>query len=115
MSIYKKTFDSNNVNGDSNFGIEQTREFIRAAEGYFNCLLCDRGHVYLNEVYEFFESLGFVKDEDEDDDFENIGWDLNNPDGDGYIQLSLIPDNIDRDADAIYLDFNVDGIIKNQK
>ena len=108
MSIYEKTFDSSNVNWDSNFGIERAREFIRAAEGYFNCLLRDRGYVYLNEVYEF---LGF----DTDDDFENIRWDLNNPDGDGYIQLSLIPDNIDRNADAIYLDFNVDGTIKIQK
>ena len=108
MSIYEKTFDSSNVNWDSNFGIEWAREFIRAAERYFNCLLHLRGYVYLNEVYEF---LGF----DKDDDFESIRWDLNNPDGDGYIQLGLIPDNVDRNADAIYLDFNVDGTIKIQK
>lgn len=84
---------------------------LRNHESYLNDRLRVRGHVFLNEVYDY---LGFERTREG----AVVGWTLNG-DGDGRIDFGMYrPENSDRIKDFIngheknvWLDFNVDGVI----
>lgn len=88
--------------------------FLRSQQNYLNDLLKARGHVYLNEAY---DQLGLPHTKEG----AVVGWiyDEKNPDIDNYIDLGLFNRNMEPQhfdfftgrEDAIWLDFNVDGVM----
>lgn len=84
--------------------------FIRCQQNFLNDRLRARGHVTLNDAY---DALGL----DRTNDGMVVGWVKGN--GDGYIDFGLFrDDNMEEIHDfmtgregAIWLDFNVDGLI----
>ena len=109
MSIYEKTFDSNNKNWSPD--AERNMLFIQATQKYCNQLLRQEGYLSLNDVY---KALGFNVSDDVTDPYWHIGWFYNNEHGDGYIDFGVFPKE-PWYSDAIKLDFNVDGTIKTQE
>lgn len=91
---------------------EYNRTFLEVKETYFNAKLLAKGFVTMNEVY---EELGFAPTEAG----MICGWRHKSGAGDDYI--SFRPRGIDGnwitgiDGDNIILDFNVDGVIFDQK
>lgn len=92
---------------------EDNMRFLKCQQNYFNDLLKRRGHVFLNEVY---DGLGFPRSKAG----AVVGWiyDEECPIGDNYIDFGIF--NINSEAarnfvngleKAIWLDFNVDGVI----
>ena len=86
---------------------------LKTIENYANQLLKSQGFVFLNEVYDLLDipktSQGQI-----------VGWCLNNPDGDGYIDFGLSDPTsaslrrfVNGDENVVLLDFNVDGPIIN--
>ncbi len=95
---------------------EDNMRFLKCQQNYFNDLLKRRGHVFLNEVY---DGLGFNRTTAG----AVVGWlyDEDCPNGDNYIDFGIF--NINSEAarnfvngheKAIWLDFNVDGVIYNK-
>lgn len=108
LSPYARIFEEGNVNYTKSNTIN--RSFIEGARKKFQHDLDTRGHVFLNEVYQY---LGF----EHTPEGAVVGW-LKNGDGDGVIDF--ITRNVLTEADvrfvngyepAIWLDFNVDGVI----
>lgn len=85
--------------------------FLRCQQSYLNDKLRARGHVFLNEVY---DALGL----DRSKEGAVVGW-IWNGDGDNYIDFGLFdkemkPENFDfftGRENAVWLDFNVDGVV----
>lgn len=112
-SIYARCFDNSNPMFRADRLLN--RAFLTAQERYINDLLILRGYVFLNEAY---ERLGFPHTSEG----QLVGWVLRSPEQmkeekrDGYVSFGLEDSNANREFmrgenDAIWLDFNVDGII----
>jgi len=105
-SIYARWFDEKSPYYKKTD--EMNLFFLRGQQNYANELLSERGHIFLNEVY---DSLGIERTAEG----ALVGWVLGN--GDGYIKFGITdPGNesvwtIDGKAVPILLDFNVDGVI----
>lgn len=92
---------------------EDNMKFLKCQQNYANDLLKRRGHLFLNEVYDM---LGFQRTSAG----SIVGWiyDEDCPNGDNYVDFGIF--NIKSEAArnfvngyerAIWLDFNVDGVI----
>lgn len=109
-SQYARVFDQNNAN------FEKTPEynlvFLRAQQNYANERLRARGHLFLNEVY---ESLGM----DQSRAGAVVGWILSkDKDADNFVDFGIFDakkpgarDFVNGREGAIFLDFNVDGVM----
>lgn len=108
-SMYARFFDQ--LSPSWNKEPEYNLLYLRCQQNYANDLLKSRGHVFLNEVYQMLgiphSKPGAV-----------VGWCLNSPQGDKYIDFGIFDGNnqVARDfvngrEGAILLDFNVDGLI----
>lgn len=92
---------------------EQTLFFLKQQQSYANKLLQERGHLFVNEVYDL---LGFKRTP-----MGNLaGWvyDEVNPIGDNFVDFGLYNPNKEKVRDfvngrerAILLDFNIDGYV----
>lgn len=86
--------------------------FLRTQQKFANDLLNIRGHVFLNEVYDL---LGF----DRTPAGQVVGWVKDNPAGDGSIDFRIWAKGTDmlvnqeNPMTAIFMDFNVDGVVYN--
>lgn len=117
LSIYARCYDktsSNQYRGDR----LMDRAFLMGQQNYANDLLKLKGFVFLNEVY---NSLGLPWSQEG----QLVGWvlkgDVNQMEEegrDGYIDFGILNPINDADRefmngtnDAIWLDFNVDGIV----
>ena len=109
-SMYARYFDEYSsrkwsVEPEYNFA------FLSCQQNYANDMLKARGHVFLNEVYDW---LGFERTKAG----QVVGWVLNG-DGDNFIDFGLFDEQFKDVNDffangregSILLDFNVDGII----
>jgi hypothetical protein len=92
---------------------EDNMKFLKAQQNYLNDLLKRRRHVFLNEVY---DALGF----DRTSAGSIVGWiyDEDCPNGDNYIDFGIFNIKskearafVNGHERAIWLDFNVDGVI----
>jgi hypothetical protein len=103
LSGYARLMDEVNPNFIKN--VEYMDAFIRCQQNYANDRLRAKGHVFLNEVYEW---LGF----EHTTAGAVVGWVLDG-DGDGYIDFGLYEDGKLRDMSEprVWLDFNVDGVV----
>jgi hypothetical protein len=109
LSAYAKVFGRSNPNwkDDSEFN----RTFLHIAQVYFNNRLHQRGHVFLNEVY---DHLGF----EHTNEGALLGW-VRGGDGDDFIDLGVyegwntraFEGFLNGEERAIIVDFNVDGVI----
>lgn len=111
-STYSRLFDEHNSNWQNTPDFSYT--FLSCQQKYFNEKLNARGHVFLNEVYDALDmprsSAGAV-----------VGWVKDNPKGDSYVDFGIMDEkNVDQFLDfmqgrekALWLDFNVDGVIYN--
>lgn len=107
-SIYSAWFDDTCAAWTKN--PRYNKMFLEEQESFYNDLLKQRGHLFLNEVY---EGLGIPKTKAG----QMVGWIYNeqNPIGDNRVDFGL---NHERATDfnygqtrSVLLDFNVDGII----
>lgn len=85
------------------------RQFILGVQDHMNNLLHQRGHVFLNEVY---DALGLPRTKEG----AVVGWVLNN--GDNFVDFGLYDSTKEGGRDfingyekSVLLDFNVDGVI----
>lgn len=109
LSPYARIFDEFNDNWEK--VPESNIHFLKMVELHMNDKLRDRGHVFLNEVY---DRLGFPRTEAG----QAVGWVLNG-DGDGYIDFGIyeprnnqaINHGASRAENVYWLDFNVDGVV----
>lgn len=110
-SIYAKFFDeaSRNWHNDTNLNLS----FLKCAQAWFNDVLQKRGHVFLNEVYDYLD-IPRTKEG------ARVGWvfDEKHPHGDNDITFGIYDvhrqssrDFVNGYEKAILLDFNVDGVI----
>lgn len=100
-------FDSSNPNWDKNPALSMM--FLRGQLNYLNDKLHERGHLFLNEVY---DALGY----DRTPQGSLIGW--IDEEGDGFVDFGLYDPNkeevrrfVNGKSDVILLEFNHDGII----
>lgn len=115
-SLYARVFEEYKSDGIPNPNWYSdpffSMQFLKAQESYFNTVLNNRGYVFLNEVY---DALGF----DMTAEGALVGWVQNAPDEPtNYISFGLFDISdpqkrkfINRQDNAILLDFNVDGVI----
>lgn len=108
-SIYARFFDPLSPSWSKE--PEYNLIFLKCQQNYANDLLRARGHVFLNEVYDFLgiprSKAGAV-----------VGWVLVGEDSDKYIDFGIFDGHSDIVRDfvngregSILLDFNVDGVI----
>jgi len=117
LSMYARCYDKGNTQyrGDR----IMDRAFLMGQQRYANDKLLLHGHVFLNEVY---ESLGFPHTKEG----QLVGWvlrgdprQMEDEGRDGYISFGLdLPsmptadrEFMDGENDAIWLEFNVDGVV----
>jgi hypothetical protein len=108
-SPYARLFDDTNPNWEPT--PESNWFFLRQMQEYANNRLQARGHVFLNEIY---DQLGIERSTEG----AVVGW-IKDSDGDNYIDFGIFTDRMqERVVDfmigrenAIWLDFNVDGVI----
>lgn len=110
-SVYSRIYDDGCIGWEKD--AEQNRFFLQQAQNYFNDLLKTRGHVFLNEIYDY---LGFDRTS-----YGNVmGWvyDEEHPIGDNFIDFGMFDihnakarDFVNGRERVIVLDFNVDGNI----
>ncbi len=105
FSVYARCFDECSPNWQKD--PELNRIFVQLQQNYANHRLQQRGHLFLNEVYDV---LGF----DRSSIGSVVGW-IFNGDGDNYIDFGIFEtrnsefvNGVERSA---WLDFNVDGVI----
>lgn len=109
-SCYAKAFDEGSREWQKS--PEYNLMFLRKAQDHFNDLLQARGHLFLNEVYDFLDiprtQAGQI-----------VGW-LKDSDGDGHVDIGIYNVQDERKRafingyePNIILDFNVDGPIFN--
>ena len=107
--IYARCFDEScrSWNGNHPFS---NQFYVQAQQNYANDMLKARGHLFLNEVYDM---LGFPHTKEG----AIVGW-LLGGDGDNYVDFGVFEGDrhsgmrfVLGHTDAIWLDFNVDGII----
>lgn len=106
-SPYAQLFGPGNANWTGN--LEFNLFFIKCQQNYMNEMLRARGHVFLNEVYDRLglerTSAGAV-----------VGW-VWQGNGDNYIDFGIWDDEgkmvprLSRHEPAVWLDFNVDGLV----
>lgn len=112
-SMYARCFDNSNRVYKSDRMMNIT--FITAQERLCNDMLILRGYLFLNEVY---DRLGF----DPTPEGQLVGWvlksakEMKQEHRDGYVSFGLNNNPVSREFmrgenDAIWLDFNVDGIV----
>lgn len=111
-SQYARLFDSNNVNWEP--AAELNFLFLKFKQNYMNQLLASRGHVFLNDVY---DELGMERTPAG----AVVGWvkDGKGSGGDGYIDFGIFEDQLSErvydfmvgNEKAVWLDFNVDGVV----
>lgn len=107
ISMYARIFDESNTNW--------TREasynlmFLRAVQNHMNNVLHDRGHVFLNDVY---DALGMERSQPG----AVVGWVRDNKDS--YIDFGMYDFSSEKAREfingqerSILLDFNVDGVV----
>lgn len=108
-SPYAKFFDEYNVNWTKS--PENNLFFLQNQQNYANDMLRQRGHLFLNEVYDMLDiprtKQGAV-----------VGWTRKGGNSDGYVDFGIfdVSDAKKRDfvngyERSILLDFNVDGVI----
>lgn len=110
LSIYAKEFNDTNPNFN-HVRHDQNIYFLKRAESMFNDLLKARGHIFLNEVYDYLriprtyagQFVGWVSGHG--DDCINFGVDRY------FNELRNGGAYADQTPRTIYLDFNVDGEI----
>ncbi len=104
-SPYARFFDETAENWQRN--AEMNRHFLHLQENYANHKLRARGHLFLNEVYDW---LGLERSQAG----QVVGWVLNG-DGDGYVDFGMFDCESSRFINcleqSILLDFNVDGVV----
>ena len=107
-SAYARVFDESCDQWQNN--AEYNMLFLRGAQEHFNDLLNARGHLFLNEVYDY---LGIPRSEAG----QFVGW-LKDGDGDCKVDIGIYDLSNERHRafingyeKNIILDFNVDGII----
>ena len=109
ISIYARFFDDGSASWSR--VPEYNFLFLRCQQNYANDLLKSRGHLFLNEVYDFLgierSRAGAV-----------VGWVISKDSGDNYVDFGIFDGNNPRARDfvngregSILLDFNVDGVI----
>lgn len=98
--MYSRLFDEDNKNWSKD--PEINRIFLLVQENYFNHLLKDRGHVFLNEVY---DALGFLRSVDG----QLVGW-AYTTNWSGEIDEIRFGKKEAKKGN-ILLDFNVQGVI----
>ncbi len=99
-SPYAKVFDESSIwwrpSADHN------KSFVIDTRNRMNDKLRRQSHLFLNEVYDAMDlprtKAGAI-----------VGWVLNNPKGNGYVDFNIVTLKDGR----IWIDFNVDGIIYN--
>lgn len=102
-SPYARLFAEHNVNWENS--AEHNYMFVRAQQAYANDRLRSRGHLFLNEVYDWLgmehSQAGAV-----------VGW-VYNGDGDNFVDFGIKndPEFIEGRGTNVWLDFNVDGVI----
>jgi len=105
-SMYARLFEDSNPSWQNDHYMNHF--FLSSAESYFNQRLIARGHVFLNEVY---KHLGIK----ETPYGQVVGWFLESDGGDNYIDFHLGEGDPAPEfggvAEAILVDFNVDGPI----
>lgn len=113
-SIYARPFDKTNKHWSDHPG--DNRNFVLLHQGWFNDKLRVNGHVFLNEIY---DSLGLPRTKEG----AIVGWvkDGKNKNGervgDSFIDFGLTENNdrinyfMSGEEGAVWLDFNVDGIV----
>lgn len=99
-SMFARFFDNENARNYSEYR-EFNLMFIRQMQNYTNDLLQAQGFILLNTLYDALgldpSSAGCV-----------VGWTLEKT-GDGYVMIEIIEND-----DKLLLDFNVDGVIKDE-
>lgn len=109
ISKYAKIFDDSNHKWQNDPFLNLA--FLKDTQCWFNDKLRVNGVVFLNEVYDV---LGFPRTSEG----QLVGWVLNGPDSDNYIDFGIY--NLENQANrdfingydtGIFLDFNVDGIV----
>ena len=111
-SVYARIFDECNENWSKDPSANLV--FLRARQQYWNDKLRAEGIVFLNDVY---HDLGFSRT----NAGQLVGWKLDNPNGgDEYIDFGIYDklyvnsakrDFINGAEPAVWLDFNVDGLV----
>ncbi len=105
-SMYARIFEDTNPSWQNDHYMNHFT--LSSAESYFNQQLIARGHVFLNQVY---KHLGFP----ETPYGQVVGWYLESDGGDNYIDFHLGEGDPAPEfggvAEAICIDFNVDGPI----
>lgn len=101
-SDYACYFDERSGNYEKNH--DYNMMFLKAQQAYANDVLKSRGHLFLNEVYDFLDlprnPMGQI-----------VGWTKDGPDG--YVNFRIL--EVERETEngshepAILLDFNVEG------
>ena len=109
LSGYAKIFDEYNPNWNKDASLNNV--FLRRSLNYLNNKLQAQGYLFLNDVY---RELGFEPTKAG----QIVGWTLNNPNGDGYIDFGLDRNINKQKAEfinglerSVILDFNPDGPI----
>lgn len=99
--IYSRIFDERSPNFENNS--RYNRMFLKETEIYANKLLKERGHLFLNEVYDML-GLSHTKTG------AITGWkyEENNMNGDNFVEFNILPYT---DIYQLIVDFNVDGVI----
>lgn len=108
-SVYARCFDQNSPEWEKN-NPDHNVFFLNCQQKYMNDKLLRTGHVFLNEVY---DAIGVPRTPAG----AIVGWTING-DGDGYIDFGMYDIQNEKARDfingyekAIFLDFNVDGVI----
>jgi hypothetical protein len=110
-SVYARLFGKE-TSASWNPHAEYNIMFLRAQQNYLNDKLRARGHVLLNDVY---DALGL----DRTKEGTVVGWVWGSKDGDNYIDFGIFdkemqPQHFDfftGRENAVWLDFNVDGLV----
>lgn len=108
MSMYAKLFDENSTSWSPS--PEYNLMFLKSQQQFANDKLQAKGHVFLNEVY---DSLGLERTPAG----QVVGWVKGN--GDDYVDFGVFADDMNPEKlafftgreKAVWLDFNVDGIV----